>query len=152
MIDADALLREIGLAAPEGGEALTGDLADLAEALAYPLTMGTGQLTAEAAAQIGAENGLPIPAGMLGPLLNWGMSRAARGLMEAPDDEAWTYACGLMSSLARVKGWSPESVADGLYAVMAGGENLGLYATASAAQPADDVAAEPVGPAADNDR
>ncbi len=139
--DAAAILAQVGADQPQA-EA-DPNLAALAEALAYPLRMGTGTTTPEAAAQLQAETGLP--AGMLNGLLSWGMQRAAQGLSDAPNEEAWQYVSQLVTAMAAVKQWAPADVADGIFEVMTEG-TAGiprLYGIAAdpkfMAEPADDV-------------
>ena len=122
-MDVAKILAEVGVATAEGPPQDPA-LADLAEALAYPLRMGTGALTPEAADAVQAETG--IPASMLAGLTGWAMGSAARGLAQAPNEEAWRYVARITSALARVRGWEPAAVADGIYAETSG-ENPGLY-------------------------
>lgn len=115
--DAAAILAQVG-AGQEPGD-VDPNLAALAEALAYPLRMGTGTTTPEAAAQLQEETGLP--AGMLNGLLSWGMQRAAQGLSDAPNEEAWQYVSQLVTAMAAVKQWDAADVADGIFEVMTEG-------------------------------
>lgn len=115
MLDVDALFAEMGREAAET-EVIDPDLQELGDALLYPLRLGAGQTSPEAVAEIQA--GVGIPAVMVETLLAWGKPKAARGLKEAPDAEAWEYVARLVRSIVRVKNWSPEWVADSLYALM----------------------------------
>lgn len=115
MLDVDALFAEMGQEAADT-VVLDPDMAELGEALTYPLTMGAGAVSPEAAAEI--QSGVGIPAVMIETLLAWGRPKAARAVKEAPDEEAWAYMARLVRSMVRVKGWSPEWVADNLYALM----------------------------------
>lgn len=117
MLDVDALFAEMGQEAADT-VVLDPDMAELGEALTYPLTMGAvaGTVSPEAAAEIQSRVG--IPAVMIETLLAWGRPKAARAVKEAPDEEAWQYLARLVRSMVRVKGWSPEWVADALYELM----------------------------------